>query len=150
MAITDAPESTRRAYEKLTNNIDMSRSRIIGSIDMVKVFLCELHNGERGMIWEFKVTRGQVRPRYALDAAIKKPMKTYVASLGILSKWDFPPFGDVMLKRIIAGLPRFAVGGETQLTFIFDVLDEVAVLEHFSWSDGRPLFSTDAKQLRLI
>lgn len=97
------------------------------------------------------VTRGQVRPKYTSDAVIGKPVKAYAASLGILSTCVHPrPLGDSVLKCIITRLPRNAKNGGRQLTFIADVHDEVAMLEHFNWKDARPLFAIDTKHLWLI
>lgn len=107
-----APNSTKQAYEKLTINIDFNKGRIANSRDKVKIFFCELNDGERGTIWEFKVTRGQVRPRYTPKAAIGKLVKAYIAMLGILMKHNLSTSsGYFVLKGVITSLPQKVASG---------------------------------------
>lgn len=50
----------------------------------------------------------------------------------------------------MVGLPRLNTKGGRAMAFIGSLRDEIAIIEQYQWSDGKPIFEVDTRMLRLI
>lgn len=71
---------------------------------------------ERGIVWEWETTTSAVKNLYTPDQLVGKCTRTFDVAFGALTKTtqNHPP-GDVVLHRLMVGLPRSQVKNSAQI-----------------------------------
>lgn len=102
------------------------------------------------VVWEFQIRKRDMAVVFRMGVNIKEPSRTFQVQQGILSKVknSAPPL-DVLLSRIMAGLPKSRPNGQ-QLLFVGHLQDEIAITESYYWADGKDFFKTSTKHLRSL
>lgn len=86
-----------------------------------------------------------------MGAMMGKPVKAFILQQGALVPGEeLPPCMDTRLDHIIVGLPRRNLLGKICLSYIAKTIEEVAIMGSFQWKDGRAIFDSTTRQLRLI
>lgn len=102
---TSTPDWTKSAYDKLLHNLDLAKGGFVHTTAKKRILVCELEDGEKGLVWEFEVPLGLVCPKYLPRTVVGQPLRTFLANNGILDRAEpTVPLGDCILKWIIAGL----------------------------------------------
>lgn len=129
---TPLPETHATVYRNVSANLDVDASKVTQQAHTISVFVTEGRMSEGSIVWEIRCPRGERADRYRTDAALPSPATTYRHNHGVLQKVaPLMPTHDVILGRIIVGLPKADNQGKRPLTYIGKMDDAIAISERY-------------------
>lgn len=146
---TDLPERLRGRYIKLLDNIDLQADKVKCRRAKTAVFVTQGQISDGSIIWRYRIEHSKVADRLDVGADMGGSPRAFTHVSGTLfPALQAPPFPDLPLFRIHAGMPRTSSNYGTTLSLIARPEDDTALALQFRWDDGRSIFDTSTQNLR--
>lgn len=129
---TELSESVKPTHVKLLANINLDKTQVTRG-EKRYIYLYDSKATEGSLVWEWKVLCAQVRDTFLPRHTLGEHFNTFTVNHGMLTKAQriLPP-QNVVLRRILVGLPKSLDIQGRQLTFIAEMVDTIAVTEYFT------------------
>lgn len=147
----DLPLRYRPAYQAIGEALHLQSAQLERTIARCNVFLSEIPVRENSRVWVFKIERKDRKERYIFNLSIRDPSKMFRLSNGALTTEKMQrPVEFQPLSRVIAVLPSIDNTGKPKFQLVASMGDAICLSDHFTWKDGREIFSTSTKHLRAM